>query len=181
MKARRRLCGSHWAVPTAQQVASGTRIGIPRALTTHSLFPLYSTFFSQYRHGSRALGCGPAGGSEFAFGVLLPRADCARSGLGPSQERRGPDLHPACRAHAPSEPVQRFVPLSDHTGRTLFPGQGVSRSPLTLARAGVHQRLRDLLRPGRHGGGGTGNRARVGRQRMGGRCAGPDRRRAQAP
>jgi predicted CoA-substrate-specific enzyme activase len=27
-------------------VASGTRIGIPRALTTHSLFPLYSTFFS---------------------------------------------------------------------------------------------------------------------------------------
>jgi predicted CoA-substrate-specific enzyme activase len=28
-------------------MASGTRIGIPRALTTHSLFPLYSTFFSQ--------------------------------------------------------------------------------------------------------------------------------------
>ena len=27
-------------------VASGTRIGIPRALTTHSLFPLYSTFFT---------------------------------------------------------------------------------------------------------------------------------------
>lgn len=27
-------------------VASGTRIGIPRALTTHSLFPLYSTFFA---------------------------------------------------------------------------------------------------------------------------------------
>jgi len=30
----------------APPVASGTRIGIPRALTTHSLFPLYSTFFS---------------------------------------------------------------------------------------------------------------------------------------
>ncbi len=29
------------------KVVSGTRIGIPRALTTHSLFPLYSTFFSQ--------------------------------------------------------------------------------------------------------------------------------------
>lgn len=28
-------------------MARGTRIGIPRALTTHSLFPLYSTFFSQ--------------------------------------------------------------------------------------------------------------------------------------
>ncbi|MFO0698587.1 MAG: acyl-CoA dehydratase activase [Nitrospira sp.] len=28
-------------------VPSGTRIGIPRALTTHSLFPLYSTFFSR--------------------------------------------------------------------------------------------------------------------------------------
>jgi predicted nucleotide-binding protein (sugar kinase/HSP70/actin superfamily) len=28
-------------------VTSGTRVGIPRALTTHSLFPLYSTFFSR--------------------------------------------------------------------------------------------------------------------------------------
>jgi predicted CoA-substrate-specific enzyme activase len=28
-------------------VPSGTKIGIPRALTTHSLFPLYSTFFTQ--------------------------------------------------------------------------------------------------------------------------------------
>jgi predicted CoA-substrate-specific enzyme activase len=32
---------------TAGAVASGTRIGIPRALTTHSLFPLYATFFSR--------------------------------------------------------------------------------------------------------------------------------------
>ena len=32
---------------TGTAVASGTRIGIPRALTTHSLFPLYSTFFSR--------------------------------------------------------------------------------------------------------------------------------------
>lgn len=32
--------------PTANAVANGTRIGIPRALTTHSLFPLYSTFFA---------------------------------------------------------------------------------------------------------------------------------------
>ena len=32
---------------TAPPIASGTRIGIPRALTTHSLFPLYSTFFSR--------------------------------------------------------------------------------------------------------------------------------------
>lgn len=32
--------------PTASAVANGTRIGIPRALTTHSLFPLYSTFFA---------------------------------------------------------------------------------------------------------------------------------------
>ncbi|MEK6804931.1 MAG: acyl-CoA dehydratase activase [Nitrospirota bacterium] len=31
---------------TGTTVANGTRIGIPRALTTHSLFPLYSTFFS---------------------------------------------------------------------------------------------------------------------------------------
>lgn len=32
---------------TAAPMVSGTRIGIPRALTTHSLFPLYSTFFSR--------------------------------------------------------------------------------------------------------------------------------------
>ncbi len=32
---------------TAAPIASGTRIGIPRALTTHSLFPLYATFFSR--------------------------------------------------------------------------------------------------------------------------------------
>lgn len=31
---------------TGTTVANGTRIGIPRALTTHSLFPLYSTFFA---------------------------------------------------------------------------------------------------------------------------------------
>ncbi|MDH3287544.1 MAG: anhydro-N-acetylmuramic acid kinase [Betaproteobacteria bacterium] len=31
---------------SAEPVSSGTRIGIPRALTTHSLFPLYSVFFS---------------------------------------------------------------------------------------------------------------------------------------
>ncbi len=31
---------------TGATVANGTRIGIPRALTTHSLFPLYSTFFA---------------------------------------------------------------------------------------------------------------------------------------
>lgn len=32
--------------PTDTAVTKGMRIGIPRALTTHSLFPLYSTFFS---------------------------------------------------------------------------------------------------------------------------------------
>jgi predicted CoA-substrate-specific enzyme activase len=31
---------------SAQPLAGATRIGIPRALTTHSLFPLYSAFFS---------------------------------------------------------------------------------------------------------------------------------------
>ncbi len=32
--------------PTAEPLVHGIRVGIPRALTTHSLFPLYSTFFS---------------------------------------------------------------------------------------------------------------------------------------
>jgi len=33
--------------PTSTAMTAGTRIGIPRALTTHSLFPLYSTFFAR--------------------------------------------------------------------------------------------------------------------------------------
>ncbi len=58
-----RLERTHWGVGPAYEsakafvresfgrcgspvVASGTPIGIPRALTTHSLFPLYSTFFA---------------------------------------------------------------------------------------------------------------------------------------
>jgi predicted CoA-substrate-specific enzyme activase len=32
--------------PSGDTAAKGTRIGIPKALTTHSLYPLYSTFFS---------------------------------------------------------------------------------------------------------------------------------------
>ena len=32
--------------PAAESVGKGTRIGIPKALTTHSLYPLYSTFFA---------------------------------------------------------------------------------------------------------------------------------------
>jgi predicted CoA-substrate-specific enzyme activase len=32
--------------PGGDRAAKGTRIGIPKALTTHSLYPLYSTFFS---------------------------------------------------------------------------------------------------------------------------------------
>jgi predicted nucleotide-binding protein (sugar kinase/HSP70/actin superfamily) len=43
-------------------VASGTKIGIPRALTTHSLFPLYSTFFSHI-------------GMEVALSDVDPRGD----------------------------------------------------------------------------------------------------------
>jgi predicted nucleotide-binding protein (sugar kinase/HSP70/actin superfamily) len=61
---RERVERQHWGVGPAYEsakafvqeslghsngtvMARGTRIGIPRALTTHSLFPLYSTFFSQ--------------------------------------------------------------------------------------------------------------------------------------
>ena len=130
MKARRRLCGSLWAAPTAHAVASGTRIGIPRALTTHSLFPLYSTFFSHLGMEVVLSDVDPRGDLKFAFGLLLPCADRARRRPGPGQARRGPGLPAARRAHAPAEPVQRFVPLSDHAGRTLFPGQGISRSRL---------------------------------------------------
>ena len=50
--------------PTATAVANGTRIGIPRALTTHSLFPLYSTFFSHL-------------GMEVLLSDVDPRGDLA--------------------------------------------------------------------------------------------------------
>jgi len=33
--------------PIAEPPVHGIRVGIPRALTTHSLFPLYSTFFAE--------------------------------------------------------------------------------------------------------------------------------------
>lgn len=49
---------------TGAAVASGTSIGIPRALTTHSLFPLYSTFFSQI-------------GLEVVLSEVDPRGDLA--------------------------------------------------------------------------------------------------------
>ena len=38
--------GLHFGRSTVEAAAEGIRIGIPRALTTHSLFPLYSIFFS---------------------------------------------------------------------------------------------------------------------------------------
>ena len=49
---------------------------------------------------------------------------------------------PHVHAHAAGQRVPRFLPLSDHAGRALFSGEGVSRNSFPFAAAGFHQRLR---------------------------------------
>ena len=46
LEAARSFLEESFGQPTAKPRITETRIGIPRALTTHSLFPLYSSFFS---------------------------------------------------------------------------------------------------------------------------------------
>jgi len=53
-------------------VASGTRIGIPRALTTHSLFPLYSTFFTGIGMDVVLSGVDPRGDLTSYSGFCFP-------------------------------------------------------------------------------------------------------------
>ena len=181
MKARRRLCGSPWAVPTAAAVASGTRIGIPRALTTHSLFPLYSTFFSRL-------------GMEVVLSDVDPRGDLSsHSGF----------CFPAQIAHgAVLDLVKKGVGLifMPHVVRMPHPNQCkdsylcpiTQAGPYFLAKAFPDRRLLSPVLEFTNGYEtcsalvdmavrGVGNRARVGRPGVGSGRTGPDRRRAQAP
>jgi predicted CoA-substrate-specific enzyme activase len=57
---------------TAEQKICETRIGIPRALTTHSLFPLYSTFFSILRFEVVLSDVDPQGDLRSNAGFCLP-------------------------------------------------------------------------------------------------------------
>lgn len=58
--------------PNAKVPLLETRIGIPRALTTHSLFPLYSTFFTVLGMEAVLSGVDPRGDLKSYSGFCLP-------------------------------------------------------------------------------------------------------------
>ena len=74
---------------TAAASAGGTRIGIPRALTTHSLFPLYSTFFSVLGMEVVLSDVDPRGDLRSHSGFCLP-AQIAHGAVLDSAQRRVP-------------------------------------------------------------------------------------------
>ena len=76
------------------------RIGIPRALTTHSLHPLYATFFSALGMEVVLSGVDPRGELKVECRLLLPGADRARRGVGPRAARAESGFPAACAAHA---------------------------------------------------------------------------------
>ena len=61
-----------WGRPSVPALAGGRRIGIPRALTTHSLFPLYSTFFSNLGMEVVLSGVDPRGELRSYSGFCFP-------------------------------------------------------------------------------------------------------------
>jgi predicted CoA-substrate-specific enzyme activase len=56
----------------ARARAGGKRLGIPRALTTHSLYPLYATFFGRLGFGVELSGIDPAGEAKANSAFCLP-------------------------------------------------------------------------------------------------------------
>ena len=121
--------------PAATIEAKTKRIGIPKALTTHSLYPLYSTFFSGLGMDVVLSDVDPRGDLKSQCRLLLSRADRPRRGVGLGSTRRGADLSAPRDAHAAARGVERFVPVSDHPGQPLFPGQGLSADSAALAAA----------------------------------------------
>ena len=77
---------SHAGQPSPQ---AGPRLGIPRALTTHSLFPLYATFFTELGMEVVLSGVDPQGELKAYSGFCFPAQiahgavlDLARNGVG---------------------------------------------------------------------------------------------------
>lgn len=77
-----------FAEPPGQPVTGSDCIGIPKALTTHSLYPLYSTFFSKLGFKALLSGVDPRGDlkaySGFCFPVQIAHGavmDLARQGV----------------------------------------------------------------------------------------------------
>ena len=123
----------------AESDTAGPRLGIPRALTTHSLFPLYSTFFSELGMEVVLSDVDPRGELKSYSGFCFPAQIAHGAVLDLAEQRRRPGLPPARHAHAPGQPLPGFLFVPDHPGRPLFPGQGLSRRPLPFALAGFHQ------------------------------------------
>jgi predicted CoA-substrate-specific enzyme activase len=72
LEAARSFFEESFGQPNAKPRTSETRIGIPRALTTHSLFPLYSSFFSALGMEVVLSGVDPKGDLKSNSGFCLP-------------------------------------------------------------------------------------------------------------
>jgi predicted CoA-substrate-specific enzyme activase len=72
LEAARSLWEESFAQPPATPSIAGARIGIPRALTTHSLFPLYSSFFSALGMEVLLSAVDPMGDLKSNSGFCLP-------------------------------------------------------------------------------------------------------------
>ena len=72
LEAARSFMEESFGHPNGKPQISETRIGIPRALTTHSLFPLYSTFFSVLGMEVVLSGVDPRGDLKSHSGFCLP-------------------------------------------------------------------------------------------------------------
>ena len=122
--------------PNGASAAKGVRIGIPKALTMHSLFPLYSTFFTGLGMDVVLSDIDPRGELKSNAGFCFPAQIAHGAVLDLVQ--RGIELiflphllrMPAARG------VERNLPMSDHASESLFPGQGLpaDSSALTVAR-----------------------------------------------
>ena len=153
---------------------SGPRIGIPRALTTHSLHPLYATFFSGLGLEVVLSDVDPRGELKSNSGFCFPAQIAHGAVLDLAQRGLEFGFHPARRAHAADQRLPGFLPLPDHAGRTVFFSEGVSGNPLPFSAAGFHQRLRGEFGARGNGRPRFGNAASVCGQSMDRRRACPD-------
>ncbi|MGP8259950.1 MAG: acyl-CoA dehydratase activase [Acidobacteriaceae bacterium] len=72
LEAARSFLEESFGHPNGKAQISETRIGIPRALTTHSLFPLYATFFSALGMETVLSAVDPRGDLKSHSGFCLP-------------------------------------------------------------------------------------------------------------
>ena len=104
------------------------RIGIPRALSTHSLYPLYSTFLSSLGMDVVLSGVDPRGELKSYSGFCFPAQTAHGAIL--DLVKQGVDLVflPHVKRMPQTRPVPRFLSLPDHPGQPLFPCHGISRA-----------------------------------------------------